>query len=84
MLAATVNVNVVVRDREPAVPVTVIVEDPGGVDEEVVSASVVEQVGLHDAGENDAVVPAGRPEAENETGCAVPAVRVAGEPKLTV
>jgi len=73
----TVNVNVVVRDREPLVPVTVIVDGPVGVDAEVVRVSVDEQVGLHDAGENEGVVPAGRPDAENETDCVVPETRVA-------
>jgi len=77
VLAATVNANVVVRDREPPVPVTVIVDDPVGVDAEVVSVSVDVQFGLHDVGENEAVVPMGRPEAANETDCVVPEVRVA-------
>jgi len=73
----TVNVNVVVRDREPLVPVTVIVDGPVGVDAEVVRVSVDEQVGLHNAGENEGVVPAGKPDAENETDCVVPETRVA-------
>jgi len=68
----------VVWDREPALPVTVIVEDPVGVDADVVSVSVDEQVGLHDAAENAAVAPVGRPDAEKETDCAVPETRVAG------
>jgi len=75
--ALTVKVNVVVREREPPEPVTVIVDDPVGVDAAVVSVSVDEQVGLHDAGENEAVAPVGRPEAENETDCAVPETRLA-------
>ena len=75
--AFTVNENVVVCDREPAAPLTVIVEDPVGVDADVVSVSVEEQVGLHDADEKEAVAPVGRPEAENETDCAVPETRVA-------
>jgi hypothetical protein len=53
------------------------VDDPVGVDEEVVRVSVDEHVGLHDAGENAAVVPAGMPAAENVTDCAVPEIRVA-------
>ena len=73
----TVSVNAVVWDREPAAPVTVIVDDPAGVDAEVVTVTVEEQVGLHDAGENAAVAPAGRPEAENDTVCAVPETSVA-------
>ena len=50
---------------------------PGGVAAVVVSVNVDEQVGLHDAGENEAVAPVGRPEAENETDCAVPEIRLA-------
>jgi hypothetical protein len=72
-----VNVKVVVCDREPATPVTVIVDVPVGVDADVVSVSVDEQVGLHDPGENAAVAPVGRPEADNDTDCAVPETRVA-------
>jgi len=75
--AFTVNVKVVVWDREPAAPVTVIVEDPVGVDAKVVRVTVEEHVGLHDAGEKDAVAPVGRPEAEKDTDCAVPETRVA-------
>jgi hypothetical protein len=76
--AFTVNVNVVVWDREePAAPVTVIVDVPAGVDAEVVRVNVDEHVGLHDAGENAAVAPLGRPEAENDTDCAVPETSVA-------
>ena len=74
--AFTVKVKVVVWDREPATPVTVIVEDPVGVDAEVVNVNVDEHVGLHDAGEKEAAAPAGRPEAENDTDCAVPETSV--------
>src|SRR5437773_2386369 len=65
--AFTVNVKVVVWDREPAKTVTVIVDDPVGVEVKVVTVNVDEQVGLHDPGENEAVAPVGRPEAENVT-----------------
>ena len=75
--AFTVNVKVVVCDREPATPVTVIVDDPAGVDEEVVRVNVDEHAGLHDPGEKAAVAPAGRPEAENDTDWEVPETRVA-------
>ena len=64
-------------DKEPAAPVTVIVDDPVGVDAEVVTVTVEEQVGLHDAGEKAAVAPVGRPEAEKDTDCAVPETSVA-------
>ena len=75
--AFTVNVKVVVWDREPEAPVTVIVEVPVGVEEEVVSVNVDEHVGLHEPGENAAVAPVGRPEAENDTDCEVPETSVA-------
>ena len=75
--AFTVNVKIVVRDREPAMPVTVIVDEPVGVNAEVVTLNVDEQVGLHNAGEKEAVAPVGRPEAEKDTDCAVPDTRVA-------
>jgi len=55
-------VKVVGWDREPAMPVTVIVDVPVGVDPEVVRVNVDEHVGLHDPGENAAVAPVGRPE----------------------
>ena len=73
----TVKVNVVVWDREPATPVTVIVDDPVGVDAAVVTVNVDEHVGLHDPGENEAVAPAGKPDAEKVTACVVPETRVA-------
>ena len=75
--AFTVNVKVVAWDREPATPVTVIVDDPVGVDAEVVRVNVEEHVGLHDPGEKEAVAPVGRPEAEKDTDCAVPETSVA-------
>ena len=64
-------------DKEPAAPVTVIVDDPVGVEAEVVRVTVEEHVGLHDAGEKAAVAPVGRPEAEKDTDCAVPETSVA-------
>ena len=75
--AFTVNVNVVVCDKEPAVPVTVIVEDPVAVDAEAVTVIVEEHAGVHDAGEKAAVAPVGKPEAEKDTDCAVPETSVA-------
>ena len=77
VVAFTVNVKVVVWDREPAAPVTVIVDDPAGVEAEVVRVTVDEHAGLHDPGENAAVAPVGRPEAEKDTDCEVPETRVA-------
>ena len=75
--AFTVNVKVVVWEREPATPVTVMVDDPVGVDADVVRVNVDAHVGLHDPGENAAVVPLGMPEAENVTDCVVPETSVA-------
>jgi hypothetical protein len=71
-LVFTVRTKDVEWETEPEVPVTVIVEEPAGVVADVVSDSVELQPGVHDDGENEAVVPAGIPEAENETDCAVP------------
>ena len=50
---------------------------------------VLEQPGLHELFENEALVPEGRPEVEKEIGCDVPAAKVAAimlfteEPALT-
>ena len=74
--AVTVNVNVVVCDKEPAAPVTVIVDAPAGVVAVVARVTVGEQAALHDAGKNVAVAPTGKPEAEKDTDCAVPETSV--------
>ena len=67
-----------VRVSPPAaVPVTVMVEGPAGVDAVVVSVRVVAQVGVHAVGEKVGLAPAGSPEAENVTVCDVPESRVA-------
>ena len=76
-VAFTVSVNIEMWDKEPDTPVTVIVDDPAGVDAEVVRVNVDEHVGLHDPGEKAADVPVGRPEAEKDTDCEVPETRVA-------
>jgi len=47
--------------------VTVIGKLPAGVDPLVPIVTTVEQVGLQEAEEKDAVAPEGRPEAEKET-----------------
>src|SRR5262245_13488300 len=75
--ADTVNVKAVERVKEPLVAVTVTVDAAAGVEADVVSVSVVEQVAVHDAGANAAVVPAGRSDVVNEIGCAVPDTSVA-------
>ena len=76
--AVTVKVKLVVRVSPPAaVPVTVMVEGPAGVDAVVVSVRVVAQVGVHAVGENVALAPAGSPEVEKDTDCEVPESKVA-------
>src|SRR5437660_484528 len=72
-----VRVNVVVRERDPATPVTVIVDVPAPADAETVRVSVDEHAGLHDAGEKEVVTPMGSPAAENDTDCGVPETSVA-------
>ena len=60
----------------PDVPVTTMFDVPTGVEPEVVIVIVVVQVGLHDAGENDAVAPDGKPDAEKVTAAVEPDIRV--------
>ena len=75
---ATVKLNVLVRVTPPPLADTVMVDVPAGVVPMVVPmVNVEEQVGLQLAGENEAVAPAGNPEAENVTGCALPETNVA-------
>ena len=69
--------NAVVRDSEPDVPVTVMVDVAVGVDAEVEMVRVEVQAARQDPGEKEAVAPDGRPEAEKETKVAVPETRVA-------
>ena len=68
----TVKLKLVVLVTPPPVPVTVMVEVPVGVDDVVEMFRVVEQVGVHAVGEDDAVAPVGNPEAEKDTDCAAP------------
>ena len=86
----TVKLNEVVLVTPPLTPDTVIVDDPAGVvPAVVVIVNVEEQVGLQFADENDAAAPAGNPDAENVTACALPDTNVAsilllaGEPAVT-
>jgi hypothetical protein len=74
--AVTVKVKVVVWLTEPAVPVTVMIELPGGVEGVVLIVNMVLQVGEQLVGINEAVTPAGRPEALNVTAWVVPDDRV--------
>lgn len=71
---STTSVTVVVRTRLPDVPVTVSVNVPVGVDEFVCTVNADDEVLA--VGENDAVAPAGSPDAENETLPAKPPVAV--------
>jgi hypothetical protein len=85
----TLRVKVVVLVNVPPVPEMVIVEVATGVATVVVIVRVEVQVGLHDVGENEAVAPAGRPEAEKDTPVVVPeandavAVLVTADPWTT-
>ena len=75
--AVTVKLKLVVLVIPPPVPVTVMVEVPAGVEAAVEIVKVVEQVGEHVSGENDAVASVGNPEAEKDTDCVVPETSVA-------
>jgi len=81
---------VVVRVTPPPTADTVIVEVPAGVVPAVVFiVNVEEQVGVQLADANNALAPAGNPDAENVTACALPDTNVAsilllaGEPAVT-
>lgn len=63
----TVSTKLVVLVSPPPIAETVMVELPVGVVESVESVRVEEQVGLQEMGENEAVAPAGSPEAEKLT-----------------
>ena len=63
----TVKLNDVVRVTPPLAADTVIVEVAAGVVGLVLIVNVDEQVALQLANENEAVAPAGNPEAENVT-----------------
>ena len=66
--AVTVKLKLVVLVIPPPVPVTVMVEVPAGVEAAVEIVRVVEQVGEHVSGENDAVASVGNPEVTPESG----------------
>ena len=63
----TVRLNEVVRVNPPPVADTVMADVPAGVEPLVLIANVEEQVGLQLAEENEAVDPAGSPEAAKVT-----------------
>ena len=86
----TVKLNVLVRVTPPPLADTVMVDVPAGVVPMVVPiVNVEEQVGVQLPEENEAVAPAGKPEAEYVTAWAVPDTNVAsilllaGEPAVT-
>ena len=53
------------------------VELPVDVEDWVEIVRVVEQFGVHDVGENEAVAPIGKPEADKLSEAGVPVVRLA-------
>ena len=77
VVSEMVRVKEVVLVVPPPMAVTVIVELPRGVEAGVVIVRVVEQLGEQETGENEAVAPDGRPEAEKVNEAGVPVVRVA-------
>jgi len=66
----------VVSDRSPRVPVTVIVYEPAGVDDEVLMVHVLVKVELPEEGLKEAEAPDGRPDAESVTVWVDPLVKV--------
>jgi len=64
----TVRLNDVVFDFPPPAPVTTRGKVPAGVEALVVTVRIEEQAGPHDAVENDALAPLGKPETEKVTG----------------
>src|SRR5438034_380317 len=75
--AVTVKVKIGRASSRETVPVTVMVEEPVGVDVVVARVRVVVQVGVHAVGEKVALAPAGSPAAEKTTDCDVPESKVA-------
>src|SRR2546429_207823 len=69
--------NVEAWDIEPDAPVTLIVDDPAGVDAEVVRVTVDEHVGLHDPRDTPPNAPVGTPASAKDTDCEVPETMVA-------
>src|SRR5262249_32956756 len=70
--AFTVSATFVLRLRPPPFPVTCTVKEPVAAVAAAVRVSVVEQLVMQLVGLNDAVTPAGSPEAENATLCEAP------------
>ena len=75
--ALTLREKAVVFVTPPPVAVTVTEKSPAGVDPLVAIVRTVEQEGLQDAVEKEAVAPEGRPVAEKETDCVEPEVKLA-------
>src|SRR6266508_3366851 len=75
--AATLRVKAEVLVAPPPVEVTVTEKLPAGVDRLVAIVRTVEQEGLQDVEEKEAVAPEGSPEAEKETGCVEAEVKLA-------
>jgi len=68
----TARVKVVVLITLPPVALTVIVKFPAGVEVAVLIFSTVEQAGLQEGDENEAIAPVGKPETLKETVWLVP------------
>jgi hypothetical protein len=73
----TVRLKLVVFVTPPPAPVTVIVRVPVGVEAEVATVSMLEQVGLQVFCEKEALAPEGSPDAEKEIGADDPVIRFA-------
>ena len=71
------RLNVVVLVNAPLVPVTVTFEVPAAMELLVLIVKVDVHVGLQLEDEKEAVVPAGKPEMSNETGCIAPVIKKA-------
>ena len=63
----TAKVNVVVRVKPPPVEATVIVYEPVGVDDDVLTVNVLVNVGVPEEGLNDAEAPDGSPDTDRVT-----------------
>ncbi len=88
-LAIIVRLKVVLAVTPPPVAVTVTVEFAAGAALVVLMVNVVEQTGLHEPADNDAIAPVGNPETVKETGWVTPEIKDAvieletEEPALT-
>jgi hypothetical protein len=76
--AATANVKEVTWVTPPPVPVTLILNEPAGVEDKVLMVSALEKIGNPDAGLKEHDAPAGRPPVQERlSDCDVPFDRLA-------